>query len=186
MFFGDGEAEFFHDGEHVFPEEAFCVAGGTALKEVAGVVGDADGSAAEVVPFSAHGADGSGEAEKSLGGGATEGDDAFGPDDVDFRADEGHAGGHFLGGGLAVVGRLFRHGGAEFDDVGNVDVLPEDAHGFEDVVELLPGGTDEGFAFFFLVIAGSFADEHEACGGVAGGEDHGVAEGAEGSGGGPG
>lgn len=108
LFLGDGHPEFFHGGEHVFPELAFHVVGATALEEVAGVVGDACGDAGDFVPLAAHGGDGAVEADEAFRGGASEGDDDLWADDGDFREDEGQAGGHFLGGGFAVVGGLLR------------------------------------------------------------------------------
>ena len=57
LFFGDGEAEPFHDGEEIDPDEAFE---GEVLvvKKVAGVKGGADGDALEFHPCSAEARDG--------------------------------------------------------------------------------------------------------------------------------
>lgn len=101
-----------------------------SLEQVAGVVGDAGGDAGEVVPCAAHGVDAAFEAKEAFGGGAAEGEDELGLYDGNFCHDKGQAGGHFGGAGLAVVGGLSGHGGAEFDQGGDVDLLAADAHGF--------------------------------------------------------
>ncbi len=143
------------------------------------MIADADRGAFEIVPSAAHGGDGAFESEQAFGGGASEGHDASGFHNRDFLSDEGQAGGHFVGGGFAIVRGLPRGGGAEFHDVREIDVLAGEAHGFQDVIELLAGGTDEGFALDFLPIAGRLADEHHARLGISRGEDHDIAQGAQ-------
>lgn len=137
------------------------------------------------MPRAAQGGDGTGEAEQSLRRSAAKRDDAGGFDDVDFRTEEGEAGGDFRRIGGAVVGGLLRDGGAEFDDGSEIDLLAGEAHGLEDVIELLAGRADEGLAGDFLLIAGCLADEHDAGVGIASGEDEDVAQGAEAAGGRP-
>lgn len=186
MFVGDGHAETFHDEEEIFPDFAFVgIAAGAEEKRR--VVGDHDGGAVEVVELVAEAADGFLEAEESLGGGGAEGDDGAGVDDFDFLEDELLRGFHLCGCGFAIGSALVVAAfdfGAPFYDIGNVDVGALDAHGADNFVEELTGFADEGLLLVFLVGAGGFADEHDLCVRIAGGEDESVAEGAEGFAGG--
>lgn len=74
---------------------------------------------------------------------------------------------------------MLAHGGAEFADVGDVDLLPVESHGFENLIEFAAGRADKGFALEFFVVSGGFANEHEACVRVSCGEDHGVPQAAQ-------
>ena len=147
---------------------------------------DAERDALELVPGFAKLAEGFFAAEEALGGAGPKGDDGAWFDDIDFGFEEGNGGGHFLGGRFPVVDGLIFGGGTKFADVGNVDLVTGEAHGGKDLVKFDAGGADEGFAFLFVVVAGGFAHEHEVCFGISDGEDHGVAEAAEGFGWGPG
>ena len=111
-------------------------------------------------------------------------DDDFRPDDGEFPLEVGQAGGHFAGIGLAVGGALRAVAGfrAEFDDVGDVNLAAGQPHGLDDAVEQLAGGTDKGLAAFFLLGSRGFADENDVGLRVAGAEDKGIAQGAEGFG----
>src|SRR5690606_18733368 len=99
--------------------------------------------------------------------------------------DVGQAGRHLLLRGGAVARALeapVAHFRAELHDVRNVDLLARQAHRFEDLVELLPGGTDEGFSLLFLLRTRRFPDEDDLRHGIAHGEDDGLEERTEGAG----
>lgn len=111
-----------------------------------------------------------------MGGAGSEGDNDARFYNFDLSFEEGEGAGHFLGGGWAIVGGLVFGGGAEFANIGEIDLLAGEAHGFEDLVEFVAGWADEGFLLLLVVEAGGLADEHELGLWVAGGEDEGLAE----------
>ncbi len=53
LFVGDGEAEFFHDGEHVLPNFAFFGVGFFVVEEIGGVVGGTKGDSLVILPRAA-------------------------------------------------------------------------------------------------------------------------------------
>ena len=176
LFFGDGEAEFFHGGKHVFPHGAPGVHGFVAQK-VAGMVGDAYQDALTFQPASSQGADGAGGAQESFGCAASEADDAGGLYGSDFCQYQGETGGDFFFRGGAVGCSLGgSHGGAEFADVGDVYFLSAESHGCEDLIEFLSGSSYEGFPESLFVVSGGFAHQHEAGMRGACGKDHGFPE----------
>lgn len=102
--------------------------------------------------------------------GFAQGDDDFGADDGDLLAEEGQAGFHFVGFGLAVAG------GAALDDISDPDLFAPELHGLDDLGQEFARAADEGAALDILVGAGAFADEHELGHGVAfAGDDVGAA-----------
>ncbi len=104
-------------------------------------------------------------------GGFAEGDEDARLDDGDLFAQVGEAALHFERRGGAVAGRVRRHVGAAFEDVGDVDVVAGQAHGVDDFGEEFAGASDEGLALLVLIRSGGLADEHEVGVGVAGAED---------------
>ena len=84
------------------------------------MVGDVDGDVVDFVGLAAHAADGFIEAEESFGGGAPEGDDDLGLNEIDFAEEEGEEGIDFFRGRRAIFRSLVlavADGGAELDDV---------------------------------------------------------------------
>src|SRR5438874_234944 len=67
------------------------------------------------------------------------------------------AGGDLVRLGVAVVGRTAH------DDVVDVDVVAGEPDCLDDARQELAGLADEGLALLVLVLAGAFADEHQAC-----------------------
>ncbi len=65
----------------------------------------------------------------------------------------------------AIAGRT------AFHDVGDVDILAANAHGFDHVVEQLSGAAHEGLALRVFVGAGAFAHEHQVGARIAHAED---------------
>ena len=104
--------------------------------------------------------------EQVLRGDGAESDDNFGLDDGDLAHEKRGAGFSLIAFWRAIAGR------AAFHDVGDVDILAADAHGFDHVVEQLSGATDEGLALCVFVGSGAFADEHQVGVRIADAEDN--------------
>ena len=122
-----------------------------------GVEAGEDPEGAELAGLAVDAADGF-ALEPAGHGEAAEGDDDLGVDQGDLLVEEGAAGGHFLGQGVAVAGR------AAFDHVGDEHLLAGEADGAKQLLQELAGGADEGAALLVLVEAGPLADEHEIAG----------------------
>lgn len=84
------------------------------------MIGHEDGDFVDLVGLAAHAADGFVKSEESFRGGATEGDDDPGLDEIDFAEEEGEEGVDFFRGRRAIFRSLVlavADGGAELDDV---------------------------------------------------------------------
>ena len=110
--------------------------------------------------------------DEGLGGGVAEGDDDFGLHFKDFGEDPGFAVMDFFFAGFVVEAALALGFKFEvFDGVGEVEFLAVEAGFFEGLVEEFTGRADEGTAGDVLLIAGLFADDHDAGIGWAFAED---------------
>src|SRR5207302_8218135 len=99
--------------------------------------------------------------EEVLHRGVAEDDYHVGPCDVDFAQEEGLACARLFGRGRSVAGR------SAAVDVADENVLALHADGLYDLVEELPGSTDEGPARSVLVSARGLADEQKSRFGIA-------------------
>src|SRR5882762_10170838 len=115
----------------------------------------ADACRFEVVKASAQLEHRSIHSEQRLGGGGAEGHDHLGFDHCDLPHQKRRAGCTLLALGLAIARWAALH------DVRDVDLLALDPHGFDHVVEQLPGAPHEGFALFVFVGARPLAHEHQ-------------------------
>src|SRR5215213_2170394 len=94
--------------------------------------------------------------------GAAEAEDDLRPDGLYLTLQVGVAGPYLCGLRLAVLETAaLLDGGAALHDVRQVDLLPGQVHGRQDVVEELARPPDEGQSSGILVLAGSLADEHQ-------------------------
>src|SRR5215210_1831584 len=97
-----------------------------------------------------------------LCGGAAEAEDDIRPDGLYLALKVRVAGPDLRGLRLAVLeAAALLDGGAALHDVRQVDLLPGQVHGGQDVVEELACPPDEGKSRGILVLAGSLADEHQ-------------------------
>src|SRR6185312_17043411 len=71
---------------------------------------------------------------------------------------------------LAFGGTVSRR--TAFDDVGDVNVFPANAHGGDHVVQQLTGAPDKGLSLLIFVRSGGFANEHEIGSRIACAEDN--------------
>ena len=101
--------------------------------------------------------------DEGLGGSGAEGDDDFGFDFEDFGEDPGFAVVDFFFAGFVVEAAFGL--GFEFEvfnGVGEVKFFAVEAGFLEGLVEEFSGGADEGTAGDVFLIAGLFADDHDA------------------------
>ena len=124
LFFANGESQFFHGGEHVFPDHAFLTGAFGLAEKIGGVVGYAQWDALELMPGVAELADWFGFLQKTFDSCSSEGDDDLRLHHVDFRPQEREIRCHFIRGGLPASHRLIFGGWSKFADVGNVDFIP--------------------------------------------------------------
>ena len=98
LFIGDGEFQFFHDLEEVFPDHAFG-AFGFVVKDVGGVESGHQGDAFVFVPGSVNFSyfEGVIMAQQSSDGCISQGDEDFGLNDGDLSIEIGQREIHFLG-----------------------------------------------------------------------------------------
>ena len=113
----------------------------------------------------------SGDAQVGLyqphAGDPAEGDDDLGADDARLLAQISDAALLLVLLRIAVLRRT------AFDDVGDVDVFAAvEVDGVQQLVEELTGSADEGLALYILLLAGTFADEHDASLGIADAENN--------------
>ena len=92
-------------------------------------------------------------------------DNHLGADDAHLLAQMADAGGFFFRERVAVVRR------AAFDDVRNIYARTVEIDHFKHIVEQLTGGADERLALQILLLARSFADEHQLALGIADAEN---------------
>ena len=102
--------------------------------------------------------------QDELCGKLTERDQDFRVDGTRLLAKERRAGLDFLGSRVAISGR------AALQHVGDEYVLAAQAGAPKQLVEVVPGGTDERLALQILVFARRLADEHHTCVRVANAE----------------
>ncbi len=134
--------------------------------------GGADGDTVEFHPGSAEARDGSFlRTEEAFDGGGAEGDDNHGGNDGDLGSQVGQAGLHFGAGGFTISAGASWHIGAALENIRDIDLFTGEFHGGEHFGEKFASETDEGFAFFVFIGAGSFADKHETGLGITHSED---------------
>ncbi len=167
----DGHADRLHDGEHFFPQSAAFgeIAG---AEKVAGVVRDDDGDAV-VFPalFLVRR-----KRQISPAEDASRGYDAQSYDDArlheaDFTVEDGRAQQNFSFGRGARVAGLARLPWAEFDNVGDVDLLSREPHGFQNAVQFPARFPLKRLAFLFIQVVGSISYEHDGGTAVSDAED---------------
>ncbi len=83
----------------------------------------------------------------------------------------GCAGVHFRECWLAVTGSVGGHVRAAFQNIGDVNIVAFQTHGFDHFGEELAGSADEWYALLVFVGTWGFTDEHERGIGVADAED---------------
>ena len=72
------------------------------------------------------------------------------------------AGFHLPGGRFAIAHRLAGRVRTALQNVGDINCVPGEAHGLDDLCQELTGLADEGFALQILVLAGRFTDRRES------------------------
>src|SRR5215207_3510994 len=107
-----------------------------------------------------------------LRSGTAEAEDDVRLDGPDLALQVGVAG-HYLGGLRLAVFQpaAFLDGGPALHDVRQVDLLPGQVHGRQNVVEELAGSPDERQSRGVFVLARALADEHQRRVGISGRED---------------
>jgi len=90
-----------------------------------------------------------------------EGDDDFGPDQINLLVQIRNARRHLVGRGLAVAAGTGGHIGPAFQNVGDINIAAGKSGRLDDAREQLSRRTDEWFALFIFVRARRFADEHQ-------------------------
>lgn len=149
------------DGLKVGPGVAFVL---WVFEQVGGVEGGHDGDAVEGLPLPGFGLDVL-VAKQGVGRESAERDDDFWLEGVDLLEQKRRALLDFVVLGVAILGR------AAFEDVGQIDVFSLKPHGDDHLVEELAGVAYEGLSLLVFVCPRGFADEHQACVGVAGSKD---------------
>ena len=118
------------------------------------VEGDVEAVAADHPP-AVEGGDPAGTREQPGQGVPAQDQDDVGADDLDLSVEEGGAGIHLGGLGVAVAGR------PALDHVGDVDVVPVEPDALEEPGEHVPGGADEGLADPVLGLPGALPHRHD-------------------------
>ncbi len=160
LLFGDGHSQFFHHRQHVLPHLAL-LAHRLVAQQIGRMIRRHQGRAAVGLPGAAQLRDAEGLAEQPVHRRGAQGHDDAGPDQINLLVQVGNAGGHLVGGRLAVAGGLAERIGPALQDVADIDVRPLQAHGLDDFGEQLAGLADKRFALFVFVRARRLANEHE-------------------------
>jgi len=117
------------------------------------MVGDHDADSAIIVESAAEAAQGLGRPEQCLAGDGAQAADELGLDDLQLPFEEGPAIRRFVGLRRAVLGR------AALQHVQDVDIFAFQRAGLDDLVQQLPGRSDERFSLPVFVGPWGFAEE---------------------------
>src|SRR5215210_429601 len=148
----------------VFPDEALGVVQvvATLPEDVGGMEGRHRFDAFSLVPRAAVFGDPEVLVYDRLRGRTAEAEDDLRPDGLYLALQVGVAGPNLCGLRLAVLETAaLLDGGAALHDVRQVDLLPGQVHGRQDVVEELARPPDEGQSRGIFVLAGPLANEHQ-------------------------
>src|SRR5918998_480888 len=158
----------------VFPDEALGIVQvvATLSQDVGGMEGRHRLDAVYLVPRAAVLGDPEVLVYERLRGGTAEAEDDVWLDSLDLALQVGVAGPYLPGLRLAIAHpAAFLDGSPALHDVRQVDLLPGQVHGRQDVVEELASSPDERQARGVFVLARTLADEHQGRVGISGRED---------------
>src|SRR5215210_970034 len=162
------------DGSDIFPDQTLGIVQvvATLPEDVGGMEGRHRLDAVYLVPGATVLGDPEVLVDDRLRGGTAEAEDDLRLDGLDLALQVGVAGPYLCGLRLAVLEpAALLDGGAALHDVRQVDLLPGQVHGRQDIVEELAGPPDERQSRGVLVLAWPLADEHQRRVGISGRED---------------